>query len=132
MVNNSKRFNSKNNELPSVSNTINLSRKQAKKMLSGNSFTNHIENKMYGRKEGQNLSDLGMSSEDFSSPHNKTFMPDVTKSISIQEDSMLGMNFDKTYNAAQATAKIYRPSMVHSNISKHVVVSPKMRRSTYK
>ena len=49
---------------------------------------------MYGRKEGPAIiSDLGMISDDFTSPHHKTFMPDVSKSISIQEDSIVGMSF---------------------------------------
>ena len=61
---------------------------------------------MYGRKEGQNISDLGMSSDDFNSPHHKTFMPDVSKSISIQEDSMVGMSFDKSFKVAQAQGKM--------------------------
>lgn len=52
MVNNSKKFNMKKNVLPSVSKSINQSDKLPKKMLSGNSFTNHIQNKMYGRKDG--------------------------------------------------------------------------------
>ena len=87
---------------------------------------------MYGRKDGQIISDLGMSSIDSTSPHHKTFMPDVSKSISIYEDSAVGMSFDKSFKVAQAQTKIYRPSIVHTNISKHVVVSPKMRQSTYK
>ena len=42
-----------------------------------------------------------MSSDDFTSPHNKTYMPDVSKSISFNNDeSLLGMSFDKSFNAA--------------------------------
>ena len=88
---------------------------------------------MYGRKEGPAIiSYLGMISDDFTSPHHKTFMPDVSKSISIQEESIIGMSFDNSFKVAQAPSKVYRPSLVHTNISKHVVVSPKMRLSTFK
>lgn len=46
---------------------------------------------------------------------------------------MLGMSFDKSFTGVtQAPNKIFRPNIVHTNISKHVVVSPNMRRSTYK
>ena len=34
---------------------------------------------MYGIKDG--ISDLNLSADEYSSPHHKTFMPDVSKSI---------------------------------------------------
>jgi hypothetical protein len=56
-------------------------------------------------------------------------MPEVSKSI--QEDSLMGMSFDQALNAAHAPNKIYRASVIHASIAKHVVTSPKSKLPTY-